>query len=88
VTVSMADQAPRKSKLIVVGLFLLAAALLLPQPLTRASHAAAEYGPRVVLAILSDVFRACFFVAIGCFAIGALRNRRWRKESTLQKVPK
>ena len=83
----MADEPPRKSKLIVVGLVFLAASILLPGSFNRASQAAAEYGPRVFFAILADSFRACFFVAIGCLIIGALRNRRWRKEVELHKAP-
>ena len=82
----MADEPPRKSKLIIVGFVFLAASILLPGSFSRASQAAAQYGPRVILAILSDSFRACFFVAIGCFIIGAMRNRRWRKEAELQKA--
>ena len=78
---------PRKSKLIVAGVIFLAAAILLPRPLAQASNAAPDYGSRVLLAILSDIFAACFFVSIGCFIIGGMRNRRWRKEAELQKSP-
>ena len=77
----MTGESPRKSKLILVGLAFLAASVLLPGTVGRWSAEATDYNTRLALAILSDLLRACFFVAIGCLIIGALRNRRWRKET-------
>ena len=77
----MTTEAPRKSKLILVGLVFLAASMFLPGSFGRWADQATSYNARLLFAILSDVFRACFFVALGCLIIGALRNRRWRKEA-------
>jgi hypothetical protein len=72
---------PRKAKLITVGLVLLAVSLFLPVPFTHWANRATTDSARLAFAILADTFRACFFVALACLIIGALRNRRWRKEA-------
>ena len=77
----MTTEAPRKSRLILVGVVFLLASLFLPGSFGRWADRASSYNARLTLAILSDVFRACFFAAMGCLIIGGLRNRRWRKEA-------
>jgi hypothetical protein len=79
-------QARRRSQLVSVGGVLVALAFLVPRPLHAA---AAEMAPGVLrsaASIATDVFRAGFFVGIGCAVIGALRNRRWRREAEAMKA--
>jgi hypothetical protein len=77
----MTTEAPPKSRLVLVGVVFLAASMFLPGSFWRWADQATSYNARLLFAILSDVFRTCFFVALGCLIIGALRNRRWRKEA-------
>jgi hypothetical protein len=73
--------APRRSKLVVAGIVLIAASFLLPQAVFRMASQIQAYGPRLAITILGDSLLACFFVGLGVLIIGALRNRRWRIEA-------
>ena len=72
---------PRRSKLVLIGEILIAASFFLPQSAFRVASKIQAYGPRLAVTILGDLLLACFFVGIGVLIIGALRNRRWRKEA-------
>jgi hypothetical protein len=63
-----------------VSIFLLGVAVLLPGPMFKLSEKANTPAGKLVFALLGDLFAACFFAALACAIIGALRNRRWRKE--------
>jgi hypothetical protein len=62
-------------------------ALAFPRLFAHLSERASSDQARLLFAILADVSVAFFFVAIACFVIGALRNRRWRKEAERANSP-
>jgi hypothetical protein len=73
--------APRRSKLVLAGVILIAASFLLPQAVFRAANQIQAYGPRLAVTLLGDLLLSCFFIGIGALIIGALRNRRWKAET-------
>ncbi len=78
--------ARRRSQLVPAGWLLVALAVVVPRPL---QSAAADMAPGVLRSaafIATDLFRAGFFVGIGCGIAGTLRNRRWRREAEAMKA--
>jgi hypothetical protein len=59
---------------------LVALAILVPRPLSAAATQMSGVA-RSLAFLATDVFRAGFFIGIACCAIGALRNRRWKREA-------
>jgi hypothetical protein len=77
---------PRRSRLLLVGTVLVLMAVVIPRPLMTLAEQTPPGLLRPIALIFTDVFRLCFFAGLGCWIIGALRNRRWRKEAEAPKA--
>ena len=83
----MADY--KKSKLLPVGLILIALGLLAPVPIEMVAHGIESMGETDgpasmfigLLMIGADLLRLLFFAGVACVIIGALRNHRSRRQS-------
>jgi hypothetical protein len=73
-----------KSKLVPIGIILILLGLFLPRQLANIAQPMDASAIRSILFISTDLFRLCFFVGLICAIIGALRNRKLKKQLALQ----
>jgi hypothetical protein len=73
---------PRRSRLVPLGVALVLLQLVAPGLLRAELSRAEEPLLRAILFLAQDFFRLGALVGVGLWIIGALRNRRWKKEST------
>lgn len=63
-----------------LGLGLLIAGLVVPRPLDLVAQQMPLRTVRALLFLGTDLFRLCFFAGLALLIIGALRNRRARRQ--------
>ena len=80
----MTDGKMQKSKLVPVGIFLIILGIGLPRLIANIAQPMDESALRSLLFISTDLFRLCFFIGIICSIIGGLRNRKMKKQLSMQ----
>ncbi len=78
--------APQTSKLVPVGQVLVLVSLG-SSFVWRIAQRLEEGTLRGLAFIFTDLLRLAFFVGVTCWIIGALRNRRWKKEAQRHPPP-
>jgi hypothetical protein len=76
----------RRSRLVPVGIALLAVGMVTTGDVTTWILQMSPSALKGLALIATDVFRLCVFAGAACLVIGALRNRRWKKETQVPKA--
>ncbi len=72
---------PRKSILVNVGVLLFLLGVFVPPRLQRVIPTLEQGVLRSVCLLATDLFISFIFIGVGCFLIGQLRNRRFKKQT-------
>lgn len=76
----------RRSRLVPVGIVLVAVGMVTTGDLTTWILQMPPSALKGLALIMTDVFRLCVFAGAACLLLGVLRNRRWKKETEVPKA--